>query len=560
MQPFNQPPPELANQYDDDRALLSYLRRAMPGDVLATVQEELAEMGALAGGELYRMQLEDRLSEPVLTQWSPWGERIDHIELTPLWKHAERVAAERGVVATAYERKHGRFSRIHQFALVHLFGPSTDVYSCPLAMTDGAARSLLDSGNRELAERAVPHLLSRDPKTFWTSGQWMTESTGGSDVGLSETEAREEGGQWRLYGRKWFTSATTSQMALTLARPDGNAPGGRGLAMFYVETRDASGRLQNIEINRLKDKLGTRKVPTAELMLRGAPAIPVAGLENGVRHITPMLNITRTWNAVSSVCGMRRAIALARDYARRRTAFGATLSNKPLHLDTLAGMQAEYEGALQLAFLAVELLGKVETGEATELDRALLRLVTPIAKLTTAKQAVAVASEALECFGGAGYVEDTGLPVLLRDAQVLPIWEGTTNVLSLDVLRALGRDQSAFEALVREMMGCAQGVADAELANLAKNALGTVHRAGAWAISRMANDPLDLEAGARRLALSLGRSLELALLVRQAQHSLRVEKDGRAKAAAVRFARERFDLVSDGRRSDSRALALDEAG
>ncbi len=556
MQPFNQPPPELANQYDDDRTLVAYLSRALPPDVLRDIEPELREMGALAGGELYRRQLEDRLNEPVLTQWNPWGERIDHIEVSPLWKQAERVAAERGVVATAYERKHGRYSRVHQFALIHLFGPSTDVYSGPLAMTDGAARTLLDTGKPALIDRAVPHLTSRDPKTFWTSGQWMTESTGGSDVGISETEAKQDAdGTWRLYGRKWFTSATTSQMALTLGRPEGNGPGGRGLALFFVETRDANGRLANIEINRLKDKLGTRKVPTAELMLRGAPAIPVNGLDSGVRNITPMLNITRTWNAVSSVCGMRRGIALARDYARRRVAFGAPLADKPLHLETLAGLQAEYEGALQLAFFGVELLGELEAGEADERRQALLRLLTPIAKLTTAKQAVLVASEVLECFGGAGYIEDTGLPVLLRDAQVLPIWEGTTNVLSLDVLRALSRDRDAFEALGAEVATMVQ-VEDATLAALGKRALGSFPRAGNWLIETMGRDPLDVEAGARRFALTLGRSVELALLVRQGQHDL-TRGDGRARAAAARFARERFDLIDEVPREDARALALD---
>jgi alkylation response protein AidB-like acyl-CoA dehydrogenase len=558
MQPFNQSPPELGNQYDDDRALRQLLARVLPQEVLRDVEPELASLGALAGGELYRMQLEDRLNEPVLTHWSPWGERIDHIEVSPLWKRAERLAAERGIVATAYEQKYGRYSRIVQFALVHLFGPATDVYSCPLAMTDGAARTLLDSGNRELIERALPHLVSRDPATFWTSGQWMTESTGGSDVGLSETVATQDpDGTWRLHGRKWFTSATTSQMAVTLARPEGNGPGGRGLALFYVETRDASGRLANIEINRLKDKLGTRKVPTAELMLRGTPAILVKGTDNGVRNIAPMLNITRTWNAVMSAAGMRRAVALARDYARRRFAFGAMLADKPLHLDTLAGMQAEYEGALALAFYAVELLGKLETKQADEREQALLRLITPIAKLTTAKQAVAVASEALESFGGAGYIEDTGLPVLLRDAQVLPIWEGTTNVLSLDVLRALSRDREAFEALAQEAEAMAASARDERLVALGQSAVRAIRRAGVWLIETMGRDPLDVEAGARRFALTLGRSLELALLVRQAQHALDTCGDGRTRAAAERFAREPFDLIGTSVREDVRSLAMD---
>src|SRR5262245_17925920 len=264
IQSFNQPAPTLGNQYDDDRVLRSYLRRALPEDMLRAVEPSLVELGRLAGGELYQLQLADRLNEPTLTQWDAWGQRVDRIEVTPLWRRAERLAAEFGVVAAAYEPNYGRFARPYQFALAYLFHPSTDVYTCPLAMTDGAARTLLRSGNRALIERAVPRLTSRDPAQLWTSGQWMTESNGGSDVGRSETIARrDEQGGWRLYGRKWFTSATTAQIALTLARPAGNGPGGQGLALFYVETRDEQGRLRDIRVNRLKDKLGTRKVPTA---------------------------------------------------------------------------------------------------------------------------------------------------------------------------------------------------------------------------------------------------------------------------------------------------------
>src|SRR5688572_9109467 len=140
-----QEPPKLGNQYEDDRVLRSYLARVLPGDVLRDVESSLSEMGRLAGADLHEMQLADRLNEPVLTQWDAWGNRIDEIELTPLWRLAERIAAEHGVVATAYEQKHGPLSRVHQCALAYLFTPSTDIYSCPLAMTDGAARTLIAS-------------------------------------------------------------------------------------------------------------------------------------------------------------------------------------------------------------------------------------------------------------------------------------------------------------------------------------------------------------------------------------------------------------------------------
>src|ERR671937_3163832 len=177
-----------------------------------------------------------------------------------------------------------------------------------------------------------------------------------------------------FYGRKWFTSAVSSQIALTLARPEGNPPGGRGLALFYIETRDEHGRPRNIQINRLKDKLGTRKVPTAELTLDGTPAELVKGTTDGVRDIAPMLNITRLWNGVSAASLMRRGVALARDYARRRVAFGSTLAEKPLHADTLAALQAEAEAALHLAFFVAELTGREEACAGGEACARLLRL------------------------------------------------------------------------------------------------------------------------------------------------------------------------------------------
>ena len=440
-------------------------------------------MGALAAGPLYDLLLAEPDAVPTLTGWDAWGRRIDRIEPTRLWKEAAPLAARMGLIALAYERPWGALSRLPQMALAYLLEPSSGVYSCPLAMTDGAARTLVVSGNRELKERACPRLTSRDPSRAWTSGQWMTERTGGSDVGLSETVARSTPEGWRLFGTKWFTSATSSEMALTLGRPEGNPPGGSGLALFYVEARDASGAPNGIEILRLKDKLGTRMVPTAELLLNGAIAAPVKGLSDGVKNIAPMLTITRMWNAVGAVAGMRRALALARDYAGRRVAFGAPLAEKALHLETLADLQAVFEGAFHLAFRVVELVGRDEVGGLGEREAALLRLLTPIAKLTTGKQVVSVASETLECFGGAGYVENTGLPRLLRDAQVLPIWEGTTNVLSLDLLRAAAKT-GGLAPLAAEVDRALQGVTHPALAAAGDRARAAVRHAERWLAGR----------------------------------------------------------------------------
>jgi acyl-CoA dehydrogenase len=554
--PFFQEGPSLGNQFKDDRVLGAYLERVLPADMRAEITPELTHLGELGGVELQRQSLEERKLEPVLTQWDAWGHRIDRIDIVPLWKRMETVTAEHGLVATAYERKHGEKSRIHMFVKNYLVDASSGTYSCPLAMTDGAAKTLLSLGNQALLDRALPRLLSRDPKTAWTSGQWMTERTGGSDVAITQTVARPDPatGQYRLYGTKWFTSATTSQMALTLARPEGNPPGGHGLALFYIELRDEKGALNGILVNRLKDKLGTRMVPTAELTLEGALATPVAGLLDGIKNITPMLSVTRTWNTIGAVGGMRRCMALARDYAKKRVAFGAPLSHKPLHIDTLAGLETEFEAAFHLGFRIVELLGKEEAGTQTEEEARLLRYLTPIAKLLTARQAVAMASETLEAFGGAGYVEDTGLPRILRDAQVLSIWEGTTNVLSLDVLRVLGR-MGTLEPIVSEVKTRVERSDEP----VGKAALAAIEHASTWLLRARDKGVPALEEGARRLAMTLGRAVELALLVDQGAWEKAHGKGGRTLAAARRFARHGVDLIVDDCDSaEAQALANDE--
>jgi alkylation response protein AidB-like acyl-CoA dehydrogenase len=542
---FLQDPPRLANQWLDDGLLRSWLARTLDPDVRGAIEPELAEMGELAAGRLRELALEHRREEPEHRPFDAWGRRTDEVRINAAWQEYARVAAERGLVAIGYERRHGRFSRVHQFALAYLFHPSSQVYTCPLAMTDGCARTLERLGSGARQREILARLVARDPERAWTSGQWMTERSGGSDVGLSETVARRDaGGGFRLYGVKWFTSAVTSQVALTLARPEGNGPGGKGLALFLVELRDDAGRLRGISVLRLKEKLGTRNLPTAELALEGTPAEPLAGLSDGVRQMGSMLDLTRTWNAVCASATLRRGVALARDYARRRVAFGAPLAEKPLHLETLAELAAEQQAAFALTFDTIARLGRRELGEGDPRDEALLRLLHPLAKLTTAKQAVAGASETLEAFGGAGYVEDTGLPELLRDGQVLAIWEGTTNVLSLEVYRAVLRADALGPALevLRER---ARGAAAPALRAPAEAVLRAADHLAAWWAGASARGSRLHEAGARRFALTLGRSFALAALLEHAQWSLEREGDARAAAAARRLARRGIDELRD---------------
>jgi acyl-CoA dehydrogenase len=557
-----QDPPRLRDEWADDLALQRLVERVLPPDVHAEVTPSLAELGHLAATDLKRWSdaADTREGEPTLRPFDAWGRRVDEVRQSPTWGPIAEVAARHGVVATGYERAHGEHSRVHQFALAYLFSPSSALYSCPLAMTDGAAATLLAAGDRELIDRAVPRLTSRDPARAWTSGQWMTERAGGSDVGRAETVARRDGDTWRLHGVKWFTSAVTSDVALALARPEGNGPGGRGLAVFYVELRDDEGRLDAIRVLRLKDKLGTRQLPTAELALEGTPALLVGPPSDGTRGIAPMLTITRLWNAVTAAGLLRRGLALARDYATRREAFGRPLVDHPLHQATLAWLRVQHEATLQLTFRAIELLGREEAGVADDLDRQTLRLLLPLTKLVTGKAAVAGASEALEAFGGAGYVEDTHLPQLLRDSQVLPIWEGTTNVLSLDALRAIDTDD-ALGAFVHDVRRTVEATTTAELATIGTLAVDACDHATAWLGQALDAGPDAVQHGARRFALTLGRSMQAALLARQAQHDLDVHGDGRGVAVARRFASEGLDLLeAPGEHlADDAALARDDA-
>jgi alkylation response protein AidB-like acyl-CoA dehydrogenase len=513
---FFQDAPRLENTWDSDPLLRSLLARLLPAEVAREATSHLRHLGGRAAGDLLAMAELAESQPPRHVPFDAWGRRVDRLELSPGWNALKRVAAEEGLVATGYERRHGAAARLYQHALLYLFNPSAATYLCPLAMTDGAARLLSTGIAPDLATRALPRLTSRDPERFWTSGQWMTERTGGSDVGGTSTVALPgPGGGWRLSGSKWFTSAIDSDIAFTLARPPEAPAGSAGLSLFYVELRDAEGRLQGIRLERLKDKLGTRALPTAELTLDGAPATLVGGEGGGVRRIATLMNVTRVYNANAAVAGMRRAFVLARDYAHRRRAFGRALAEHALHRETLAALATETAAGLVLLFRAVELQGREEHGEATDEERALLRLLTPLLKLETGKQAVAVASEALECFGGAGYVEDTGLPRLLRDAQVLPIWEGTTNVLALDALRAIDREES-LPALLADAARLLAPLHE-ELAAPVRRALdAATSLAGEGDVERRA-------AGARSAARGLARAYAGALLLAQARWSEQAE-------------------------------------
>ncbi|TMF85404.1 MAG: acyl-CoA dehydrogenase [Chloroflexi bacterium] len=430
------------NSWRADPTLRAVLESWLRPQTLAWAEPALIEMGRAAVDELPAWGDACERQPAALRAFDGWGDRIDEVIYPPAWRELAAVAAQTGLVAVPFETqtlaRAGAEARLVQAALCYLFAPSTATYLCPVAMTDGAARVLADVAGGA-ANEVLRHLISRDPAMAWTSGQWMTERQGGSDVGRNAVVAKREGDHWRLFGQKFFCSNIGCEVALALARPEHAPAGTRGLALFLVPRDRPDGRRNSYRIDRLKDKLGTRAMATGEVTLDGAYAELVGEAERGFAQMTAMLNITRLHNAVTAAATMRRACMLASAYAAQREAFDRKLNQHPLHQEVLETIAGQADGALYLTMRMAQLLGRIETKEATSGEAALFRLGIALTKLYTAKQAVAVVSEALECFGGQGYMEDTGLPRLLRDAQVLPIWEGTTNVLALDGLRVLRR-------------------------------------------------------------------------------------------------------------------------
>jgi len=524
------------NTYLADPALRSLLRAWLRPATLAWAEPQLEEMGRLAAGELPIWGEECERHPAYLRPIDPWGERVDEVVYPDAWRRLAAAAARFGLAGMPYEKGAlelaGPEVRVVHTALCYLFEPGTATYMCPVSMTDAAARVLSDFGPERLRSEILPHLVSRDPDQAWTSGQWMTEQQGGSDVGANAVEARREDGAWRLYGRKYFCSNVGGEVVLALARPQGAGAGTRGLGLFLVPRLLPGGGRNHYRVDRLKDKLGTRAMATGEVTLEGALAEQVGELERGFAQMTPMLNITRLHNAIASSAALRRGLMLARGYAAQRMAFGRPLEQQPLQRQVLLQLALQAESSLLMTMRLAALMGRVECGVASEEERLLFRVGTSLTKLYTARQAVAGASEAIEAFGGAGYMEDTGIARLLRDAQVLPIWEGTTNVLSLDTLRVLAKPGVA-EAFLDELTRLG-APGRQEVADL----LGTVGGADVETAQRFG----------RRVAFAMSEAWIAGLLREAAGRGARESAlaelwDTRAEP---RLDGDRFDLVVDG--------------
>jgi alkylation response protein AidB-like acyl-CoA dehydrogenase len=504
---FFQEAPTLTNTFTTHRWLKAYLTYKLPEALRPAIFDDLTQLGSKCAGEYLELARQAEREKPFVVPFDPWGRRIDHLHVSRAWQDLQDISAREGMIAIGYHREHGEHSRLYQFAKLYLFHPSSAFFTCPLAMADGAAKVLETYGQTPRHREAFVHLTSRDPARFWTSGQWMTERTGGSDVSATSTTVQLDGEQARLYGTKWFSSATTSQMALALARLPDSPAGSRGLTLFLVPTYSESANsapkpLNHIKILRLKDKLGTWALPTAELSLEGSLAYQVGERDQGVKTVASMLNITRLYNSVCSVGQMTRALEQMKDYSRKRDVFGEKLDRQILHVTTFAAEELKLLAGFVLTMELVHLIGKQECGAAGPHDGDILRLMTPICKLFTARSAIQTASEVVEGFGGAGYIEDTGIPVHLRDSQVFPIWEGATNVLSLDMLRALQKN-NALQALREDVAQRLKGIRTPEIGPLRDQLTMKLQalelRLTAWA----KGSPEDQVASARDLAFYL---------------------------------------------------------
>jgi putative acyl-CoA dehydrogenase len=498
----NQPPPLVDHDIAADAALLEGVAREGAG----WAADDLHRLGKLGGtAEAQRWADEANRYEPRLLTHDRYGHRVDEVEFHPSWHRLMDVAVGEGLAGTPWaDPRTG--AHVARAAGLYIWTQVEAGHSCPVSMTYAVIPALRNAP--ELAAAYEPLLVSRgyDPglrapltKRGLLAGMGMTEKQGGSDVRANTTVAVAAGdGTYRLRGHKWFTSAPMSDLFLVLAQ----APG--GLSCFLVPRVLPDGSRNPFHLQRLKDKLGNRSNASSEPELDETVAWPVGAEGLGVRSIIEMVAMTRLDCVIGSAAGMRAALVQAVHHTRHRNAFGGPLADKPLMRNVLADLAVESEAATVLALRLAGAVDRAARGDAQE--QALRRLAIAVGKYWVCKRQPAVVGEALECLGGNGYVEESGLPRLYRDAPLNSIWEGSGNVQALDVLRALRREPDSLAALLAEV-GAAAG-ADRRL-----------DRAVAQLRESLA-DRADPEGQARRVVERMALVLQGALLVRYAPAAL----------------------------------------
>jgi alkylation response protein AidB-like acyl-CoA dehydrogenase len=407
------------------------------GEKLGAWENELDAFGGACAGAIDRAVREANLTPnlPRLERWSDFGERVEEVAFHPSHHQAGRLIYGSGVMKVLGEWG----NNLRSMTLFYLSAQNGEAgHNCPLACTAGIIKALRAVGDRALQERWLPRLLSTDYDELAHGAQFLTEVQGGSDVGANAVRAVPAAdGTWRIHGEKWFCSNATADLILMTARPEGAPAGTRGLGLFLVPRRLEGGELNAFRLRRLKDKLGTRSMASAEIDFDGARAWAVGPVEKGFSTtMTWVINTSRLVNAFGCAGIARRAFVVARGYARARRAFGQAVIEYPLVQETLADMRAETAAMVSGSFYLAHLFDRGETGKMSEGERAFARVALNLNKMRTAMSSHEVALSGIEVLGGNGAIESFSvLPRLLRDNVVYENWEGTHNVLVVQVLR-----------------------------------------------------------------------------------------------------------------------------
>jgi alkylation response protein AidB-like acyl-CoA dehydrogenase len=403
------------------------------------------------------------------------------------------------------------------FAIGYYFAQTEAGLFCPICMTDALGRVLERHNGLPQAQTALGHIASPDLPQLWEGAMFMTEKQGGSDVGANTVRAENKNGRWFLYGDKWFCSNADAKAILALARMPGDEGaadrGTRGLGLFLVLREEPKNNPSTWLTHRLKDKLGVRSMASGEITFNGTEAFLIGGAGEGFKIMTEMVNMSRLYNAVASLGIVRRSVMEAAAFGNERKAFGRKLSELPLWRAGLADIAAEHLGLMFLVFESTRQLDRADNGD--EQAAKLMRLMTPLAKGVGGKLAVFAASECMELIGGNGYIEEHIMPRLLRDAQVLPIWEGTTNIQSLDLIRALQKEGP--DALLARCSTALKNSKAKEALNSGATKKITELKEALSALNRLSAD--DVQRGSRHLLELASRTLSLCLILESTAES-----------------------------------------
>lgn len=455
------------NLYRADPMLARLAALYLPADLAQHLAPYLDRLGALAGDRLDELAGQADRNPPILHQRQRSGEDADWIEKHPAYRAMEQLAfGDHGLAALSHRGGvlgwPDPMPPAAKYLLTYLFVQAEFGLMCPVSMTDSLTRSLRKFGDPALLARYLPALTSQDLDTLSQGAMFMTEQGAGSDVGATAVRATAASdGTWQLFGDKWFCSNADAGLAMVLARPDDAPPGIKGLSLFLLPRVLPDGRRNTYRIVRLKDKLGTRSMASGEIRLEGATAWLVGKPGAGFRQMADMINNSRLSNGVRAAGLMRRAVTEALFVAHRRVAFGRRLVELPLMRRQLAKMLLRAEQARSMMLQTAEALQRSDAGEPGAY--ALLRILTPLIKFRACRDARVVAGDAMEVRGGCGYIEEWPDPRILRDAHLGSIWEGTSNIVALDVRRAVRRE-NALDALrvhVASLLDDAPPLADA---------------------------------------------------------------------------------------------------